>query len=57
MNTFRPFGVTFTPKPGSAASQYTASQRAVGNASMVLFVNFVRGIHESSRPSCYFSFK
>ena len=25
MNTFRPFGVTFTPNPGRVESQYTAS--------------------------------
>ena len=34
MNTLRPLGVTFTPKPGRPASQYTASFDRTGRLSM-----------------------
>src|SRR5215216_3240887 len=44
MKTLRPFGVTFTPKPGTPKSQWTTADRGVGNASIALFVNLMRGI-------------
>jgi hypothetical protein len=44
MNTLRPFGVTFTPKPGTPASQYTVSFDGTGKSSMTDFVSRKRGI-------------
>src|SRR5437879_6401170 len=43
-NTLRPLGVTFTPKPGNAASQYTTSDLGIGSASMALLVSLMRGM-------------
>jgi hypothetical protein len=43
-NTLRPLGVTLTPKPGEAASQYKTSDLGIGSASMALLVSLMRGM-------------
>jgi hypothetical protein len=46
MNTLRPLGVTFTPKPGEAASQYTTSDLPIDSESILALVILMRGTAE-----------